>query len=88
MDCSAHSACLPYKIGDTTSMGWKVLNIEYEYKDNYYTELEYNKLIHESKEKLLKHTHTKEQYLEDIKKIMYYFIAAIIINFLKKILGI
>ena len=23
---------LPYKIGDTTSMNWKVLNIEYEQK--------------------------------------------------------
>ena len=37
---------LPYRIGDITSMGWKVLNIEYEYKNKYYSYYEYNKLIH------------------------------------------
>ena len=79
---------LPYKIGDTTSMGWKVLNIEYEYKDKYYTEYEYNKLIHKNSLKSSKKRASKEAYKEELKKIMYYIIAVLIINFIKKILGI
>lgn len=26
----------PYRVGDTTSMGWKVLDIKYNYKNKYY----------------------------------------------------
>lgn len=33
------------KIGDTTSMGWKVLNIHYLYEGNYYTYLDYCKAV-------------------------------------------
>ena len=36
---------LPYKVGDTTSMGWKVLNIHYLYEGNYYTYLDYKRII-------------------------------------------
>lgn len=50
------------KIGDTTSMGWKVLNIHYLYEGNYYTYLDYCKavrgqLIHKKKrdKKILKY---------------------------------
>ena len=38
----------PYRIGDYTSMGWKLLNIEYCYKDKLYTEIEYYKMIEKS----------------------------------------
>jgi len=33
------------KIGDTTSMGWTILNIHYLYEGNYYTYLDYCKVI-------------------------------------------
>lgn len=33
------------RVGDETSMGWKVLNIHYLYEGNYYTYLDYCKLI-------------------------------------------
>lgn len=79
---------LPYKIGDTTSMGWKVLNIEYEYNNKYYSENEFNKLIHKCKQDSLKKRHTIELCMGEFKKFMYYFIAAVIINFLKLMLGI
>lgn len=32
-------------IGDETSMGWKVLNIHYLYEGNYYTYLDYCKVV-------------------------------------------
>lgn len=35
----------PYRVGETTSMGWKVIDILYPYKDNYYHFKEYDRLI-------------------------------------------
>ena len=36
---------LPYRVGDTTSMGWEVLDIKYKYGNKYYTGIEYDKII-------------------------------------------
>lgn len=79
---------LPYKIGDTTSMGWKVLNIEYEYNNKYYPEYKYNMLIHENKQKFIKKQQTIELCKRELKTFMYYFIALAILNCLKLMLGI
>ena len=78
---------LPYKIGETTSMGWKVLNIKYEYNNKYYSENEFNKLIQKSKNNFLKKRQNQKQAIEELKKFMYYFGAMLIINFLKMLLG-
>lgn len=79
---------LPYKIGQETSMGWKVLNIEYEYNNQYYPEYKYHMLINENKQRCLKKQQTKELFKREFKTIMYYFIAIGILNCLKFILGI
>lgn len=34
----------PYRVGETTSMGWKVLAIEYKYKGKYYDKIDYDRL--------------------------------------------
>ena len=34
-----------YRVGEETSMGWKVLDIKYKYKDRYYSYAEYDRLI-------------------------------------------
>ena len=78
---------LPYKIGDTTSMGWKVLDIEYEYKNKYYSEHEYYSLIHSNMKKSIKKKQTIETCINEFKKIIYYFIAAVILNFIRVLLG-
>ena len=78
---------LPYKIGEETSMGWIVLNIEYEYENNYYPENEYNVLLNKKKQKLIKKKETKETFLREFKTFMYYCIALEVINLLKFILG-
>ena len=79
---------LPYKIGDETSMGWKVLNIEYEYNNKYYPEYKYHMLVHKHKQLYIK----KKQLLElcrlEIRTLVYYFIAVAVVNGLKFILGI
>ena len=45
---------LPYKIGDITSMGWKVLNVEYEYNNKYYPEYKYNMIMYKNKQRYIK----------------------------------
>ena len=79
---------LPYKVGETTSMGWKVLNIEYEYKGKYYPEYKYNMLIHKDKQTSTKKKQNAEVYLKEIKTFLYYFMAVVIVNFLKILLGL
>ncbi len=79
---------LPYKIGEETSMGWKVLNIEYEYNNKYYPEYEYNMLINKRRKKHIKKLQQADIFKQHLKAFMYYFIAAIIINYLKTLLGI
>ena len=79
---------LPYKIGDTTSMGWKVLNIEYEHNNKFYSKNEHDVLLNKKKQKLLKKKETIEIFLKEFKTFMYYCMALEIINLLKFILGI
>lgn len=77
------NSILPYKIGDTTSMGWKVLNILYEYKDKYYPEYEYDKMLQERKRKLNKINRVRELCIKEGKNLLYCTLVVLVINFLK-----
>lgn len=79
---------LPYKIGETTSMGWKVLNIEYEYKGNYYPEYKYNMLIQKSKQRFIIKKQIKEICIREIKSLLYYFIMILILYYIRIRIGI
>lgn len=71
----------PYRIGDYTSMGWKLLNIEYCYKDKLYTEIEYYKMIEKRKQfNYLKRNQIKEIIVKYIISLLYYIIGLLIIN--------
>ena len=79
---------LPYKIGDTTSMGWKVLNIEHKHNDKYYSEYEYNKLMQKNHQEYARRKQTIESFKKELKTFFYYLIAIVIVNLLKMMLGI
>lgn len=79
---------LPYKIGDITSMGWKVLNIEYKYKDKFYSEYKYNLFIQQDKKASIKRNHNKELYMKEVKNFLYCFISILLMCILSKLLGI
>jgi hypothetical protein len=79
---------LQYKIGDTTSMGWKVLNIEYEYNNKFYSEYNYNMLLNKNRKAFFKRKHTLELITREFKTFLYYFIALLLINLLKMLVGI
>lgn len=78
---------LPYKIGDTTSMGWKVLNIEYQYNNNYYSKNEYNSLIQKNIKVSTRKKQTTELIIKEFKAFIYYFIAVLLVNLMIKLLG-
>lgn len=78
---------LPYKIGDTTSMGWKVLRIEYEYNNKYYPEYKYHMLIHKDKQRYIQRKLAIELCIKEAKNLLYCIIAILIIYLLKIMLG-
>jgi len=69
-----------HKIGESTSMGWKILSIKYQDKDKFYTEYEYSMLIYKRKQLFLKKQKIKELFLKEIKTILYYIIIMILLN--------
>lgn len=79
---------LQYNIGDRTSMGWKVLNIEYEYNNEYYSKYAYDTIIIKKKQKLIMRKQTIEQCKKEIKTFLYCIVAVLVINFIKALIGI
>lgn len=79
---------IPYKIGDTTSMGWKVLNIEYEYNNQYYSKNDYNIILNKNKKIFIKRKQAVKLCVNEFKTFLYYFIAVLLISFIKIMLGI
>ena len=79
---------LPYKIGEETSMGWKVLNIEYEYKNKFYPYYEYSMLINKSKQRYVIIKNILNIILKEIKSLLYYFIVIYILYYIKIRIGI
>ena len=78
----------PYKVGETTSMGWKVLDIKYEYNGNYYPRTEYYMMLNKRKNKSIKAKQAKQLFAREVQKFLYYFIAVLIMSYLKTFLGI
>lgn len=70
----------PYKIGEITSMGWKLLNIEYKYKDQYYPEYKYNMLIQKDKDRYIKKKRAKALFSKEMRIFIHYLIALIILR--------
>ena len=79
---------LPYKIGEETSMGWKVLNIEYEYNNEFYSEHDYYKMIQKRKDKFIKKKHIEDTLKRELKSFLYSFIVVIILYTLKTLFKI
>ena len=69
-------------------MGWKVLNIEYQYKDKFYPECKYNMLIQSDKKAVMKKKQTMELCTREFKTFIYCFISILLLNLLKLMLGI
>lgn len=60
-----------YKIGDITSMGWSVLDIQYKYKNKYYTKNQYDEKITRSINRYKKFLAIKKQVYTIYKNLVY-----------------
>lgn len=70
----------PYRVGEETSMGWKVLNIEYEYNNKFYPSYEYYKLIDKHKQKIIRNNQLKKKCKKVLITLLNSLIGFIIIN--------
>lgn len=61
-------------------MGWKLLNIEYKYKDQYYPEYKYNMLIQKDKDRYIKKKRAKALFSKEMRIFIHYLIALIILR--------
>lgn len=71
---------LSYNIGDTTSMGWKVLNIQYNFNGKYYSKYDYEKLMMNKKKKQQRIKQFQFNLKKSIITLLNYIIGLLIIN--------
>ena len=76
---------LNYNIGDITSMGWKILDIEYNYNGKYYSKYDYDKMMMNDKKKQQRIKRLKFNFKKSIITLLNYLIGLIIINFIYNI---
>ena len=69
---------LPYRVGDTTSMGWKVLDIKYKYGNKYYSSMEYDRLIDKRWKREKKLLQFKKE-ISNISKFANYLVVFIVL---------
>ena len=71
-----------YKIGDRTSMGWKVVDIRYLYKKKYYHKSEYDNKVNACVNKIKKINKFKKYIKILYRQVAYAIELLIIIKFL------
>ena len=79
---------LAYRIGETTSMGWKVINIEFRHNNKFYSEREFYRIIQNRKQKFIKKQQIKTSFLNGTKSLFYNLIGISILYFIKIMIGI
>lgn len=67
-----------YRVGDTTSMGWEILDIKYKWKNKYYSSTEYDRLINKSIKRQQKIIKLKKTILQVYHNLGYCFILLIL----------
>ena len=69
-----------YRVGDTTSMGWKVLNIEYRYKDKYYPKTIYDEKVDRSLSIIKKQNKFRKTFYTIYKELIYCIVLLMFIR--------
>ena len=77
-----------HDIGESTSMGWKVLEIEYEYNNKFYPKAEYEAIMHRKRRAYYKKKQAIEYGKKWGKSFITYFLAVATIKLLNILFGI
>lgn len=73
----------PYRVGDRTSMGWTVLDIQYNYNGKYYSKVDYEKIINKHYNKERRVFRIKKTIARLYGEIGYPIALMVLIRFLK-----
>lgn len=65
------SSFSPYRIGDTNSYGWKVIDIKYNYNNKYYPKSEYDALVYKSLNRSRIISRYKRSFVKFYKELIY-----------------
>lgn len=78
----------PYKIGDTNSYGWKVIDIKYKWKDNkYYSRSEYDRLVNKSislDKKIIQYKRNIQRVYKELVYLIYLLMIARVFQIITK----
>lgn len=72
-------------IGDTTSMGWKVLDIKYSYNGKYYSLSEYNSKLAKAQKRTKRYIQIKQKFLLIYKHLAYSLLLIILLRLLENV---
>ena len=75
-----------YRIGDITSMGWKVLDIQYRWKNKYYSSSDYDKITTKHFDRAKKINKIKKIVVKVYRELAYSLILLILFRFLELLL--
>jgi len=78
---------VPYRIGETTSMGWKVINIQIKYNNKLYSQLEYHKIVQKRKSRYIRKQQIKKAFLKETRSLFYFLISVTILYFIRIRIG-
>lgn len=75
----------PYRVGETTCMGWKLLDIKQYYKGKYYSQMEYDRLIDKDYKKMKKQIQFRKKFILLYKQLAYTLSLLILMKVLERI---
>lgn len=71
----------PYKMGDTNSYGWKVIDIKYKYNDKFYSRRDYDNLVNRDWIRRKKINKFRQTFYNVYKELAYCVILLILLRF-------
>lgn len=75
-----------YRVGQLTSMGWKVLDIKYKYKSKWYSNIEYDNLIDRDFKRFQLRNNIKKDIKNIYKQLIYGGSLLLLIRIIKEML--
>lgn len=73
---------MSYRIGDTTSIGWRVLNIEYRYNNKYYSKEDYDSILDKEFYRTRKNNKIKKTFYNIYRELVYSVVLFLFIRVL------
>lgn len=71
----------PYRVGDTNSYGWQVVDIKHKYNDKWYSPKEYDSIVNRRWNRSKRINKIRQQFYNVYKELAYCIILMILLRF-------